>query len=217
MEVEAKKGRLFFLYIVAVISLLTAAFVLIANEMSKNKLIAFDSSVITVVQDQISPTHTEVMLFFTFLGSVKWVTIAVIVGTIFLLVKKKWSLGLFFMLASGIGSLFNILLKGLFKRARPDIHQLITAHGYSFPSGHSMGSFILYGSIAYIILHYAHRKGPKIFGVVLMAMLIFFIGTSRVYLGVHYPSDIVGGYLAGGAWLFICIIVFRYYEYRKNL
>ena len=185
--------------------------------MSKNKLAAFDNQVIGVVQSRISPVLTDVMLTFTFLGSVKWLTFAVLAGTLFLFIKRKWSLGIFFVLSSGVGSLFNVLLKNIFKRQRPDLHRLITENSYSFPSGHSMGSFIFYGAIAYIILHYAHKKGAKTFGVVLMVLFILFIGISRIYLGVHYPSDVVGGYAAGGAWLSICIIGFRYYEYRRNL
>ncbi len=214
---QAKKNMLFILYVFLLFCFLIISFILISNEMSNNKLVYFDNGVIAAVQSHISPALTNVMLTFTFLGSVKWLTIAVLAGTLFLFIKRKWALGLFFLLSSGVGSLFNVLLKNIFKRQRPDIHRLITENSYSFPSGHSMGAFIFYGAIAYIILHYAHKKAAKTFGIVLMAVFILLIGTSRVYLGVHYPSDVIGGYSAGGAWLMICIIVFRYYEYRKNL
>ncbi|XJZ25829.1 phosphatase PAP2 family protein [Bacillota bacterium Lsc_1132] len=213
----AKKNMLFILCVFLIFCFFIISFMLISNEMNKNKLVDFDENVISVIQSHISPISTNVMLFFTFLGSVKWVTFAVLAGTLFLFVKKKWSLGIFLALSSGIGSLFNVLLKNIFKRQRPDIHRLITEHGYSFPSGHSMGSFIFYGAIAYITLHYARKKGTKTSGILLIAVLILMIGTSRVYLGVHYPSDIIGGYTAGGAWLTICILAFRYYEHRKNL
>lgn len=213
----AKQNLIFLLYVFLIFCFFIISFILIANEMSKNKLAAFDNQVIGVVQSRISPVLTDVMLTFTFLGSVKWLTFAVLAGTLFLFIKRKWSLGIFFVLSSGVGSLFNVLLKNIFKRQRPDLHRLITENSYSFPSGHSMGSFIFYGAIAYIILHYAHKKGAKTFGVVLMVLFILFIGISRIYLGVHYPSDVVGGYAAGGAWLSICIIGFRYYEYRRNL
>ncbi|MGG5253956.1 phosphatase PAP2 family protein [Neobacillus sp. SM06] len=213
----AKQNLLFLLYVFLIFCFFIISFILIANEMSRNKLAAFDNQVIGAVQSQISPVLTDVMLTFTFLGSVKWLTFAVLAGTLFLFIKRKWSLGIFFVLSSGVGSLFNVLLKNIFKRQRPDLHRLITETSYSFPSGHSMGSFIFYGAIAYIILHYARKKSAKTFGIVLMALFILFIGISRIYLGVHYPSDVVGGYTAGGAWLSICIIGFRYYEHRRKL
>lgn len=80
-----------------------------------------------------------------------------------------------------------------------------------------MGSFIFYGSLAYVTIHLVYKKSLKWIGCFLNGLFIIIIGVSRIYLGVHYPSDVVGGYLAGAAWLLICIILFRYYEYRHNL
>jgi undecaprenyl-diphosphatase len=218
LETKATKKNLFFFsFVFVILCLFIVVFILTANEIRRNQLISFDNMIISLVQGNITPLLTGTAETFTFLGSTKWITCAVLVGIIVLFISKKWSLGLFLLLSSGLGSLFNVLLKDLFKRQRPDIHPLITEHGYSFPSGHSMGSFIFYGALAYIIIHYTHRRGWKVIGATIMAILIFLIGISRIYLGVHYPSDVVGGFTAGGAWLFICIIVYRYYEYRKNL
>jgi membrane-associated phospholipid phosphatase len=213
----SKKNLFYFAYVVGILCLFIISFMLIANEIEKNKLIQFDQSVISIIQLHISPLLTEIMKFFTFLGSTKWITFAVLVGIAVLFLLKKWSLGVFLAFSSGFGSVFNSLLKNIFKRQRPDIHRLISEHGYSFPSGHSMGSFIFYGALAYIILHYAHKKGWKVFGIIMMTLLILLIGTSRIYLGVHYPSDVIGGFAAGASWLFITILLFRFYEYRNNL
>ncbi|KAA9021849.1 phosphatase PAP2 family protein [Niallia endozanthoxylica] len=80
-----------------------------------------------------------------------------------------------------------------------------------------MGLFIFYDSLAYVIIHLVHKKILQWMAVMINSFIILLIGLSRIYLGVYDPSDIVGGFLAGGAWLLICIILFRYYEYRCDL
>lgn len=193
------------------------AFIFIASEIQIHALVQFDNFIISVVQSQISPLLTGIMKVLTFLGSVKWIGTVVLISALWLFIKKKWSLGWFILLSSGMGSVFNIILKNIFKRQRPDIHRLISETGYSFPSGHSMGSFIFYGALLYMIIHYTRNKRRQTLAGIIIALLIFFIGLSRIYLGVHYPSDIIGGYTAGGAWLIICVMIYRYYEFRKRL
>jgi len=214
---SSKKNYLFMGIIVFLLSLCIIAFIVIANELQKDALVQFDRTIISFVQGNISPFLTRVMEGFTFLGSVKWVGAAVVLIALVLFAKRKWSLGLFILLSTGVGTLFNVILKNIFKRQRPEIHRIISESGYSFPSGHSTGAFIFYGSIAYLILHYTNKRGWQLLGVIIIALLILAIGLSRIYLGVHYPSDVIGGYSAGGVWLIICILVFRYYENRKNL
>ncbi|MBX9972618.1 phosphatase PAP2 family protein [Cytobacillus firmus] len=192
-------------------------FIEIVDELKENELIRFDETVIEYVQAFISPRLTEFMNVVTFLGSVKWLAFAVLMAAVLLFVFKKKSLALFMVLSSGLGALFNLLLKWIFKRERPDIRPLIEEQGFSFPSGHSMGSFIFYGSLAYMIIHLAKRKRWKAAWTVLLGCFIIMIGLSRIYLGVHFPSDVIAGFAAGGAWLTIMIIGFRYYEYRKNV
>jgi len=192
-------------------------FIYISKQITGHALVTFDQEIIEVIQSMISTQNTEWMLFITALGSVKWITIFVILSVMILLFKKKISLAVFFIVSSGIGALFNIWLKWLFKRERPDILPIISEESYSFPSGHAMGSFIFYGSLAFVIIHLVHQKSWRIVGLVINTILILCIGLSRIYLGVHFPSDIIGGYLAGAAWLYTCIILFHYYEYRQNI
>ncbi|MBT2691021.1 phosphatase PAP2 family protein [Bacillus sp. ISL-47] len=192
-------------------------FIEIVDELREKELVRFDEQVINYVQAFISPRLTELMQVITFLGSVKWLAFAVIIGAVLLFIFKKRSLALFMVISSGVGALFNILLKWIFKRERPDIKPLIEEQGFSFPSGHSMGSFIFYGSLAYMIVHLAKRRRWKAAWVLLLSFFIIAIGLSRIYLGVHFPSDVIAGFAAGGVWLTIMIIGFRYYEFRKNL
>lgn len=192
-------------------------FIEIVDELKEEELIHFDESVIKYVQAFISPRLTEFMSVVTFLGSVKWLAFSVLAAAVLLFLFKKRSLAWFMVLSSALGALFNLLLKWIFKRERPDIRPLIEEQGFSFPSGHSMGSFIFYGSLAYMIIHLAKRKRWKAAWTVMLSSFIIMIGLSRIYLGVHFPSDVIAGFAAGGAWLTIMIIGFRYYEYRKDL
>ncbi|MCS0653817.1 MULTISPECIES: phosphatase PAP2 family protein [Bacillaceae] len=192
-------------------------FIEIVDELKEEELIHFDESVIKYVQAFISPRLTEFMSVVTFLGSVKWLAFSVLAAAVLLFLFKKRSLAWFMVLSSGLGALFNLLLKWIFKRERPDIRPLIEEQGFSFPSGHSMGSFIFYGSLAYMIIHLAKRKRWKAAWTLMLSSFIIMIGLSRIYLGVHFPSDVIAGFAAGGVWLTIMIIGFRYYEYRKDL
>jgi len=98
--------------------------------------------------------------------------------------------------------MLNRLLKGLFVRPRPYFeHPLLIETSYSFPSGHAMESFVLYGMLAYfavLALETWRARTAVVFGT---ALLVLLIGLSRMYLGVHYFSDVVAGYAAGGVWL----------------
>ncbi|GLB61118.1 phosphatase PAP2 family protein [Cytobacillus sp. NCCP-133] len=192
-------------------------FIAIVDELQENEIVRFDERVIDNMHAFISPRLTEFMNVITFFGSVKWLVIAVIIASVLLIIVKKISLAFFMMISSGVGALFNILLKLIFKRERPDIMPLIEAQGFSFPSGHSMGSFIFYGSLAYIIIHLARSRRWKAAWSLLLSCFIIAIGISRIYLGVHFPSDVIAGFAAGGVWLTIMILGFRYYESCKNL
>lgn len=152
---------------------------------------------------------TELMKLFTFFGSTTAIVAGVvIVSVIMFFCKHKWE-PLFLMASSGLGALFNPLLKWLFQRQRPDVHRLIEETGYSFPSGHSMGSFIFYGMLAYFLFFFFKSRIMKTINVIFLFFFIMMIGTSRIYLGVHYPSDVLAGFAAGGAWLTICIASYK--------
>jgi undecaprenyl-diphosphatase len=105
------------------------------------------------------------------------------------------------------GAILNPALKEVYRRARPSgIEALGTAHGYSFPSGHAMGAILLFGSLAYVIyFSIEHSRRLRVLAVTLCALLTLIIGMSRVYLGVHYLSDVLAGFAAGLCWLAVCL------------
>jgi len=103
----------------------------------------------------------------------------------------------------GVGEL-NWLLKAYFQRPRPD-NAVYAAGGWSFPSGHSMGSLVVYGMLAYLLLRMVRGRWAQRCIVASVFLLVAAIGFSRAYLRVHWPTDVVGGYAAGTAWLALCI------------
>lgn len=111
----------------------------------------------------------------------------------------------------------NQLLKHIIRRARPDHLRLIIQNGYSFPSGHAMISICLYGAILYLINSKLKNKTIKILLSILLVLLIFLIGISRIYLGVHYPSDIIGGHLLSLSILILNVYILnKYFRGNKN-
>lgn len=133
-----------------------------------------------------------------------WI-IGMIVGIYFLL-KKHWlHLGLWIVTLLG-GLLLNNVLKLLFARPRPET-RLIDVIAYSFPSGHAMMSLIGFGLLTYFLWRATHNHILRIFLVFGASLLVMLVGISRLALNVHYVSDVLAGFAAGGVWLLSCIIV----------
>ena len=132
--------------------------------------------------------------------------IFLIVLTIILLISiknKKIGLSIFSNLA--IITILNQLLKRILQRPRPTEYRIIEETGYSFPSGHSMISMAFYGYLIYLIYKYVENKYVKWILISLLSVLICLIGVSRIYLGVHYTSDVLGGFLISISYLVIYI------------
>lgn len=115
-----------------------------------------------------------------------------------------------------IGSI-NIVLKSIVKRARPVGIRLIEIGGYSFPSGHSASSLAFYGFLMYLIYKKCKNKKLKIASIIGLGLLILSIGISRIYLGVHYASDVLGGFLLSGAYLAVYVIAISKIVNRQEL
>lgn len=113
--------------------------------------------------------------------------------------------------------LLNIILKNILQRPRPLGPHLVAASGFSFPSGHAMGSLAFYGLFMYLIYLYVPNRKLRWAGMLLMAIIIGCIGMSRIYLGVHYTSDVLGGYFISLAYLIVYIRITRhYYDKQKE-
>ena len=150
----------------------------------------------------ISDFATPIAKFITDFGG----AIFLVVLTVFLfLVIKNKKIGLSIFLNLVIVTGLNQLLKRILQRPRPTEYRIIEETGYSFPSGHSMISMAFYGYLIYLIYKYVKNKYVKWTSIVLLSTLICSIGISRIYLGVHYTSDVLGGFLISISYLVIYI------------
>ncbi len=150
----------------------------------------------------ISDFATPVAKFITNFGGAIFLILTAIVLTI--LIKNK-KIGLAILLNLTIITILNQLLKRILQRPRPTEYRIIEETGYSFPSGHSMVSMAFYGYLIYLIYKYVKNKYIKWISIALLSILIGTIGISRTYLGVHYTSDVLGGFLISVSYLIIYV------------
>lgn len=156
----------------------------------------------------ISDFMTPIAKVITNLGSAVFL-IALTIILIIVIKNKKIGLSIFLNLS--FVTILNQLLKRILQRPRPNEFRIIEETGYSFPSGHSMVSMAFYGYLIYLIYKYVKNKYIKWGLITLLSILIVSIGTSRIYLGVHYTSDVLGGFLISLSYLIVyTLIVNRY-------
>ncbi|GED13721.1 hypothetical protein AM501_24950 [Aneurinibacillus migulanus] len=188
-------------------SLLVFASAMIIDEVLEQEIDWFDKAVYDMFHRLHSDSFTVDVIFLTHMGSAIRV-IPIFAVALGVLIWHRQRIEAFMLtLALGGGGLLNYILKMLFRRERPDIEHLVSVNGYSFPSGHAMVSFIFYGMLGYLAWYYL-RNYP-IGRWITPAFLVVFsvsIGCSRIYLGVHYASDVIAGFTIGGVWLTACIL-----------
>ena len=160
----------------------------------------------------------ETMTDITALGSATIVFLITLIVIGYFISQKNHS-ALYLILAAVIGgALLDLGLKELFGRVRPTIiPSLIPSFSFSFPSGHSMMSAVIYLSLASLMARFQKRQRDKIYILSVAVFLSLIIGVSRVYLGVHYPTDVLGGWLLGTAWAAFCWLIAWYVSQRKTL
>jgi undecaprenyl-diphosphatase len=153
-----------------------------------------------------TPELRLVLVITTQLGSVRVLTGLAVFVAILLLLRRRRLLAFVWLVGPAGGALLDTVLKVAFERERPPLRDpAINEMTMSFPSGHSMGSLVGYGLLAYLVVLTARPMWLRVSAVVGLSILVLAIGFSRVYLGAHYPSDVIGGYTVGGCWLAACI------------
>lgn len=174
-----------------------------------NFVLNFDKAVLNFIQSFQSPFLTPVFLALTFLGD-KFFVVAAVLAAAAVLFHLKYKREALFTLAAAAGSqLLSLLFKNLIGRERPFINALVDADGFSFPSGHSIAAIAFYGALAFVIVGLIKNKRRKVLTIALFSVLILGVGISRIYLGVHWPSDVLGSFALGGAWLILLIYAFK--------
>ena len=166
----------------------------------------FDDAFTAAVQRGTPPSVLQAFAAITRLGDPA--TLSVIGLLVFFALLRRHGIRLALIWAAAVGgnALLNVSLKAVFARARP-VHEdgLVLAQGFSFPSGHASGSVVTYGMLAYLALRLLPPRW-HLPALLLAAVAAFSIGSSRVFLRVHYPSDVLAGFASGSAWLAMCIL-----------
>ena len=175
-----------------------------------NQLAFIDKYIYNLIIKTKSPFFTFFFQCITFFASIEWF---ITLGIFVLLFYRKGNFKYVMVIYMICISLITFLMKNLFGRTRPHDLMIIEEIGYSFPSGHSSCAMAFYGLIAYLIFKSDLAKKKKKILIIGLLILIFLIGVSRIYLGVHYPSDVLAGFMVG----IIYLIVFAYiYDIEKR-
>lgn len=174
----------------------------LAEEVFEGDTIRFDEGVRTAINQHASPALTSLMRFITFFGSTLFILILGI-SIVILFIRIKWRhAALLFTITMGGALVLNGTLKLLFHRARPDAYfGIVAPTSYSFPSGHALYSLCFYGTLAVITGARLRSWGVRLICWAAAVSLILLIGISRIYLGVHYPSDVLAGYMTAFIWV----------------
>ena len=173
-------------------------------------VLSYDSLVIDtkvysfIINNIMNDGLTPILKAITELGGVAFTVLAGVL--IFMFCKKnRW-----FITIDLVGvTLVNQVIKHIIRRPRPNVLRLVEESGYSFPSGHSMVSMAFYGIIIYLVYKNVTNKYLKWILIILLSLLILSIGFSRIYVGVHYFTDVAGGFLLGLAYLIIYINIYN--------
>jgi undecaprenyl-diphosphatase len=190
-------------------------FVTLASEISEGEVKTFDETVLLALRNPTDhaiplgpPWLQETMLEFTALGSTAVLSLITVGVVGWLLLLRKYKPALLAVLAIAGGALISTALKSGFARARPDL----VPHGdvvtsMSFPSGHAMSSAVVYLTLAALLVRVQTTHRRKVYLMAVAIVLTLLIGVSRVYLGVHWPSDVLAGWCLGSAWALLTWIV----------
>jgi undecaprenyl-diphosphatase len=188
-------------------------FVSIARMVFIKKREDFDERVFRYLETHISSINTGVMQFFSFLGSHYFLIPAnILIAAYFLFIKKQTWYSIKIPVISLSSLLLMFALKQFFHRDRPLEPLLHPAKGLSFPSGHALMSLAFYGLLLYITRESIENKTLKLVLITILVLMIFFIGLSRIYLRVHYASDVLAGFSLGLIWLVLSLAILNKIE-----
>jgi undecaprenyl-diphosphatase len=192
-------------------------FVRITRELIEGDVSAVDSAILLAVAKIRTPWLTVAAVDVTALGST---TLVVLFSafTFFVLLILRDRMGALQLLAASAGAgILTLISKNSIERIRPEAsQQLIVVSGFSYPSGHSLATSALYLTIAIIAARYIQNSGARVALLVAVSVVLIMISASRVYLGVHYATDVVSGLSLGAAWALLLAAFFAWHGYRRS-
>lgn len=183
----------------------------------KASTVLFDDAFIWLVRYYANPTLDKFMLFITDIGFGKGYGIIVAITFVLLAYKKRWhDFSALAVCLAGAG-LLSVFLKNSFQRLRPDSFFLVQETSFSFPSGHAMATMCFYGMLAFFLMREAKSWPLRLLIAMLAVIMSLIVGLSRIYLGVHYPTDVAAGYAVGFMWLLICVSMLLKQEKKSTV
>ncbi len=193
-------------------------FIELTETLKTEVLAAYDTAITDYIISFRSPGLTRYFKFVTDVGDIYGYLIVLIIFLVLsLLVLKRRKYVVQATLVLALATISNMVLKRFIDRARPGIEHLVSVQTLSYPSGHAMSAMAFYGFLIYMVSTFKIHKGAKFLLILVLALLILSIGISRIYLGVHFPSDIAGGFIAGFIWVVFCVLLFNLIElFRRD-
>jgi undecaprenyl-diphosphatase len=197
-------------------------FLEIVDELQEGEIDHFDKWLLRLLRRMNDPGVLagpawlpEAVTDITALGGTPVLVAVILCAVGYLLLERRYGAAALVVVASAGGGLMSLALKALFGRTRPSVvPHLVTVDGLSFPSGHSMASAVIYLTLGALLARFAVRRRVRVYVVGVSLLLTLLIGITRVFLGVHYPSDVLAGWSAGLGWALLCWLVARYLQYR---
>jgi undecaprenyl-diphosphatase len=190
----------------------------VASLMAAGATQAFDDAVLLWLNQYASESLDPVALEITALGSGASVWMVVVVGSVFLwATRHQYSAALLWVAALG-SSMVSSTLKFSFDRPRPQLFEWRTDYAglSSFPSGHATTAMVVYATLAYLVIRLEPTHRLRRLTIAIAALVVLLIGITRLYLGVHYPSDVIAGYLIGAVWATVCALGIEAVRYFRD-
>ncbi len=185
--------------------------------LTRDSIVRFDQAVASTLHEAATPFATKVFLAITALGSIEAIVLIGLVVTGLFVRRRNWIYASGWLVALAGAVTLNALLKQVFERPRPVfVDPIVVETSYSFPSGHAMDSLVMYGMLAYFALLFIGNWRVRVAVLFGAALLVVLIGFSRLYLGVHYFSDVLAGFAAGGVWLSACVTGLETFRRRSK-
>jgi undecaprenyl-diphosphatase len=205
--------------------ILLLVFLALAGEVMEGETLAFDTKIVRAFRKADDPAQPigpawvlGVLLDLTALGGSVILGLVVLSVVGFLLLQARYRTAFFIFLTAASGEAVSFAMKGIFSRARPTVvPHLRETFSTSFPSGHAMQSAIIYLTLGAMLMRIAQGRLTKIYCLGMAMLLTFLVGVSRVYLGVHYPTDVLAGWIVGLFWASICWLAAQHYEGRAGI
>jgi undecaprenyl-diphosphatase len=191
--------------LLATLAACVLGFSMLADAMASGELVSLDGTIAIWLHTNATGFVTVLLSGVTRLGGAQVLLAVTLAAALWLLARRRIADAALMGAALGGGEALNAALKGAFERPRPSFDEpLATAAGFSFPSGHAMVSLTVYGALAFVIATRAGTRRAQVLVVGAAVALVLAVGFSRIYLGVHYASDVLAAYCAGLAWLTLC-------------